>query len=162
MPCIHPTAIVDPLAELADDVKIAPYVVIEGRVTLGAGTIVDSHSIIKGHTVIGTNCKIGPAAYVGMDPQHLGYSGEPTSLFIGDGTIIRETAQVHRAFKSGPEHSTRLGARCFLMAGAHVGHDAKVGDDVIFANGSMLGGYTTVGSRSFFGGGWRIHQFTRV
>jgi UDP-N-acetylglucosamine acyltransferase len=162
MPCIHPTAIVDPLAELADDVKIAPYVVIEGRVTLGAGTIVHSHSVIKGHTVIGANCKIGPAAYVGMDPQHLGYAGESTSLYIADGAIIRETAQVHRAFRSGPEHATRLGAKCFLMAGAHVGHDAKIGDDVVLANGCMLGGYTTVGSRVFLGGGCAIHQFARI
>jgi UDP-N-acetylglucosamine acyltransferase len=162
MPRIHPTAIIDARAELADDVEIAPYVVIQGDVTLGAGTLVHSHSVIHGHTVIGADCKIGPAAYVGMDPHHLGYAGESTSLYIGDGAIIRETAQVHRAFRSGPEHATRLGERCFLMAGAHVGHDAKIGDDVILANGCMLGGYTTIGSRAFLGGGCAIHQFTRI
>jgi len=113
MPRIHPTAIVDSQAELADDVEIAAYVVIEGDVTLGSGTSVRSHSVINGHTVIGKNCKIGPAAYVGMDPHHAAYAGEPTSLFIGDGAIIRETAQVHRAFKSGPEHATRVGATLF-------------------------------------------------
>jgi UDP-N-acetylglucosamine acyltransferase len=162
MPRIHPTAIVDPQAQLADDVEIAAYVVIQGDVSLGAGTIVHSHSVIHGHTVIGNNCKIGPAAYVGMDPHHLGYGGERTSLYIADGAIIRETAQVHRAFRSGSEHATRIGTKCFLMAGAHVGHDAKIGDDVILANGCMLGGYASIGDRAFLGGGCAIHQFTRI
>jgi UDP-N-acetylglucosamine acyltransferase len=159
---IHPTAVVDPRAEIAPDVELGPYVVIKGHVVIGAGTVVESHSVIHGHTVIGKACKIGPAGYVGMAPQHLANDGVGTSCFIGDGSVIREGAQVHRATRPGEAHATRLGARCFLMAGAHVGHDCIVGDDVTLANATLLGGHVTVGDRVFFGGGSGAHQFCRI
>jgi len=162
MPRIHATAIVDPHAEIGEDVEIGPYVVIEGHVVLGRGTAVGSHSIIQGHTVIGEGCRIGPAAYVGMAPQHASNSGVGTSCYIGDKTVIRETAQVNRATRAGEEHATRIGARCFMMAGSHVAHDCKVGDDVTMANASLLAGHVVVGNRVFFGGGAGIHQFCRV
>jgi UDP-N-acetylglucosamine acyltransferase len=162
MPKIHPTAVIDPKAELANDVEIRAYVIIEGRVTIGAGTVVHPHSVIQGHTVLGAACKIGPAAYVGMDPQHLGFKGIETSLYIGDGSIVRETAQVHRAFTSGEKNATRLGQRCFIMSGAHVGHDCKLADDVILASGALLGGHCCLGTRVFIGGGAALHQFLQV
>ena len=162
MPKIHPTAVIDPKAELADDVDIRAYVVIEGRVTIGAGTVVHSHSVIQGHSVLGAGCKIGPAAYIGTAPQHLGYKGVETSLYIGNDAIVRETAQIHRAFKPGPEHATRIGDRSFIMTGAHIGHDCQVGNDVVMASGAMFGGHCLIGDRVFVGGGAATHQFVQV
>ncbi|HMB95467.1 MAG TPA: acyl-ACP--UDP-N-acetylglucosamine O-acyltransferase [Tepidisphaeraceae bacterium] len=162
MPTIHPTAIIDPLAQLASDVQIGPYTVIEGKVEIGAGTTIGAHCVIKGHTVIGEKCRIGPAAYVGLDPQHLGYDGSETSAIIGEGTIIREGASVHRATHGGIEHATRVGKRCFLMGASHVGHDSQIGDDVILANGVLIGGHVIVGERVFFGGGCVVHQFCQI
>src|SRR5262245_27283102 len=115
MPNIHPTAIVDAKVELAKDVAIGAYAVLEGRISIDSGTTIGPHCVVRGHTVIGKNCKISPAAYVGMDPQHLGYDGSETSLVIGDDVIIRETASLHRSFRPGIEHATRVGDRCFLM-----------------------------------------------
>jgi UDP-N-acetylglucosamine acyltransferase len=162
MPRVHPTAVVDPKAEIAGDVEIGPYVIIKGHVVIGPGTVVDSHSVIHGHTVIGSRCQIGPSAFVGLAPQHRSNAGVGTSCYIGDGSIIRETAQVHRATKPGDEHATRIGARCFMMAGSHVAHDCRVGDDVTFANAALLGGHVVVGNNVFFGGGSAIHQFCRI
>jgi UDP-N-acetylglucosamine acyltransferase len=162
MPLIHPSAIIDPRAELADDVEVGPYAVIQGHVLIGKGTRIESHSILRGHTIIGTGCKIGPAAHVGLDPQHLKFDGAETSLIIGDNVVIREGASVHRAFKPGEEHATRIGHRCFLMGASHVAHDCRLGNDVILANNVMLGGHVTVGDRVFLGGGAGVHQFVQI
>jgi UDP-N-acetylglucosamine acyltransferase len=159
---IHSTAIVDRHAEIADDVCIDPYCIIEGRVIIGAGSHIQSHSVLRGHTVLGRNCKVGPGAYVGLDPQHLKFDGSETSLIIGDNVVIRESASIHRAFKPGPEHATRIGNNCFFMATSHVAHDCLIGNDVILANGVMLGGHVTMGDRAFIGGGTAIHQFVQV
>lgn len=172
MPRIHPTAIVDPRAELADDVQIDAYAIIEGRVIIGAGSRIFSHSVLRGHTILGAKCQVGPAAYVGLDPQHLKFDGSETSLIVGDETVIREGVSLHRAFKPGEEHATRVGQRCFLMAFSHVGHDCRVGDDVVLAHGSMLGGHAIVGDRVFLGvapgsinscalAGWRSSRATK-
>ena len=150
-------------AELADEVRIDAYAVIEGRVIVGAGTHIKSHSIVRGHTVLGQNCQIGPGAYVGLDPQHLKFDPRTeTSLIIGDNVIIREGASVHRAFKPGAEHATRIGNGCFVMAASHIAHDCQLGNDVILANNVMLGGHVTIDDRAFIGGGTGIHQFCRV
>src|SRR5262245_53829394 len=102
MPNIHPTAIIDAkTVELADDVAIGAYSVLEGRISIASGTTIGAHCVVHGHTVIGKNCKIGPAAYVGMDAQHLGYDGSETSLIIGDDVIIRETVSLHRSIRPG-------------------------------------------------------------
>ncbi len=159
---IHPTAIIDSKAELAQDVEIGPYVVVQGRVEIGAGTMVGAHSVLHGHAVIGSRCRIGPAAYVGLEPQHLGYRGEETSLIVGDETVIRETAQLHRSMKPGIENATRVGRRCFFMSGSHVGHDCRLEDDIVQASGALLGGHCVVGARVFLGGGCVIHQFVRI
>jgi UDP-N-acetylglucosamine acyltransferase len=160
---IHPTAIVDPKVELAEDVRIDACAVIEGRVSIGAGSRIQSHSVVRGHTVMGKNCVVGPGAYVGLDPQHLKFdSRTETSLVMGDSVVIREGASIHRSLKPGVEHATRIGNNCFFMATSHVGHDCIVGNDVVMANGSMLGGHVTVGDRVFVGGGTGVHQFVRI
>jgi UDP-N-acetylglucosamine acyltransferase len=160
---IHPTAIVESqTVELAEDVTVGAYAILEGNIAIGPGTIIGPHCVIRGHTVIGKSCKIGPAAYVGLDPQHLGYDGSETSLVVGDNVIIRETASLHRASKSGIEHATRVGDRCFLMGQSHVAHDCAVENDVVLAQGVFLGGHVSVGSRAFLGGGCVVHQFCRI
>jgi UDP-N-acetylglucosamine acyltransferase len=162
---IHPTAIVDPRAQLAEGVEIGAYCIIKGAVTIAANTIVQEQTHIHGSTVIGSGCNIGPAAFVGLPPQHLGFkpdASNPTYLVILDGVTIREGASVHRATHPGLEHATRLGNRVFLMGAAHVAHDCIVEDDVILANGAMLGGHSHVGSKAFLGGGCALHQFTRI
>lgn len=165
MPTIHPTAVVDPLAQLGEDVQIGPYAVIEGKVTIGPRTVVRAHTVLGGPTIIGADCRIGPAAHVGLEPQHLGV--DPTTypdlwLIVGDKAIIREGASIHRASKTGRDNATRIGDRFFLMGGAHVAHDSRIGDDVVMAHGTMIGGHVQVGSRAFIGGGAAIHQFCRV
>ncbi len=162
MPHIHPTAIVDPSVVLADDVAVGPYAILSGKVTIGAGSSILSHTVINGSTIIGQRCRFGPGAYIGLDPQHTGYKGEETWLIIGDDTIAREGASIHRAFKTGQDHATRVGSNCFLMANAHIGHDCRVADRVILAQGAMLGGHVEVGERTFLGGGAGVHQFCRV
>ncbi len=162
MPRIHPTAIVSPGVELAEDVEIGAYAIVDGPVKIGAGTVVLPHSHVLGRTTVGRNCKVGPAAYVGTPPQHLKADPNAGSLVIGDDVVIRETATLHRAATPGDDHATRVGDRVFVMACAHVGHDSVVDHDAILAHGIMLGGHVLVGERAFIGGGAVIHQHCRV
>lgn len=159
---IHPTALVDRRAELAEDVCVGAYSIIKAGVVIGPGTVVHEHSHIHGNTTIGSNGTIGPAAYIGLPPQHLKHDGANTALIIGDNVIIRETATIHRSIHPGPEHATRIGDRCMIMVAAHVGHDCQVGDDVMLANAALLGGHVQVGNNVFIGGGATLHQFIRV
>lgn len=159
---IHPTAIVDPKAELADDVTIGAFSIIKGEVRIASGTVVQEHTHIHGHAIIGKKCRIGPAAYVGLPPQHLKHLGVGSSLLIGDDVTIREMVSIHRAITPGLEHATQIGDRCFLMGSAHVAHDCKIGNDVTLANAVLLGGHVTVGDKAFLGGGFTLHQYCRV
>lgn len=163
MPTIHPTAVVAREAILAADVVIGPYVIIEGPVEIGAGTVVRAHSFLQGPTRAGRNCQIGPAAYLGTDAQHQTYDrSQATWLIVGDHVVIRETATLHRASKGGIDHATRVGDHVFVMAAGHVGHDSVVGEYAVLAHGCMLGGHVTIGPRAFLGGGAAIHQFCRI
>jgi UDP-N-acetylglucosamine acyltransferase len=158
MPTIHPTAI----AELADDVEVGPYAIIDGPVKIGHGTTVLAHTHVQGRTTVGPGCQLGPGAYVGLPPQHLKADPNAGSLVIGDGVVIRETATVHRAATAGDDHATRVGDRCFIMGAAHVAHDCVIAADVVLSQGVMLGGHVTVGGGAFLGGGCVVHQFCRI
>jgi UDP-N-acetylglucosamine acyltransferase len=150
---------------LSEGASVGAYSIIKGPVTIGAGSVVHEHCVIQGATVIGAGCKIGPAAYIGMDPQHLRFVPDPLKpsyLVIGDNVIIRESARIHRSTKPGIEHATRLGNNCFIMGAAHVGHDCILEDDVILADAALLGGHCHIGRKTFMGGGCTIHQFVRV
>jgi UDP-N-acetylglucosamine acyltransferase len=159
---IHPTAIVDRRAELADDVKVGAYTIIKAGVVIGPGTSIQEHCHIHGITTIGKRCQIGPGAFVGLDPQHVKYEGAATRANIGDDVIIREMASVHRSLYPEPDRATLVGDRCMLMAGSHVAHDCVVGEEVVMANGATIGGHCVVGTRAFLGGGAMIHQFVRI
>ena len=157
---IHPTAIVDPKAEIDPSVEIGPYAVIEGSVRIGAGTRILAHAFITGWTEIGQNCQIHPFAVVGNAPQDLAYDGAEAYCRIGDETVIREGVSVHRG--TDPGSATVIGQRCFIMANAHVAHNCQLGDDVKLVNNVMLAGHVHVGSGAFFGGAAGIHQFVRI
>ena len=165
MPGVHPTAIIDPRARIAPGATVGAYAVIKGPVTIGQGTQILEHCVLQGATVIGRNCKIGPASYVGLDPQHLKFvpdEANPTYLLIGDEVTIRESVRIHRSVKPGRENATRIGDRCFIMGSAHVAHDCALADDVILADGVLLAGHCQVGAKTFLGGGAGIHQFVRI
>lgn len=168
MATIHSTAIVDSAAELADDVRVEAYAIIGPHVSIGRASIIKSHSVIEGPTIIGSDCQIGPGAYVGLDAQHLQYLKKPVEerrqcwLIIGNNVLIRESASVHRSTHPGKDHATRVGNNCMLMGGTHVAHDCILESDVIMANAALLAGHCQVGQRAFLGGGCTIHQFVRI
>ena len=159
---IHPTALVDSRVELGDDTEIGPYVIVEGPVRIGAGSRILAHSHVQGRTTIGDGCTIGPAAYVGLPPQHLKADPNVGQLRVGDRVNIRETATVHRSTHAGEAHATRVGDDCFLMGGVHVAHDCVLGSGVIAANAALMGGHCEIGDKAFLGGGCTLHQFVRI
>jgi UDP-N-acetylglucosamine acyltransferase len=162
---IHPTAIVDERAKLGESVRVGPYVVIEGRVSIGAGSIIQPHTVLRGDTIIGQNCKIGPGAYVGMDPQHVRFvpsEDAPTYLIVGNNVTIREGARIGRATVPGETHATRIGDNCFIMGAVHIAHDCVLERDVIMADAALLAGHCHVGRGAFLGGGCTVHQHVHI
>lgn len=157
---IHPTAIVDPKAEIDASVEIGPYSIIEADVRIGAGTKLGPHVHIQGRTTIGRDNLIGSHATLGHAPQHMAYRGEPRDLKIGDRNQIREFVSIHRAFEEGG--CTIVGDDCMLMAFSHVGHDCHVGNGVIIVNNTSIGGHAVIGDRAFVSGSAGIHQFVRI
>lgn len=158
---VHPTAIVDPSAELAEDVEIGPYVYVGPRVIIGKGTIIKAHSYIESHTRIGEFNQIGPFAVIGTPPQHLAYKGEETYVEIGNFNIIREFATIHRGTVQD-KGITKIGDYCLLMSYVHVAHDCKIGNQVIMSNNATLGGHVVVGDKVVMGGFSAVHQFCRI
>ncbi|MDD3448505.1 MAG: acyl-[acyl-carrier-protein]--UDP-N-acetylglucosamine O-acyltransferase, partial [Gammaproteobacteria bacterium] len=134
---IHPSAIIDPKAELASDVEVGPWTLIGPGVQIDAGTRIASHVVIKGPTRIGRDNRIFQFASVGDDPQDKKYAGEPTRLEIGDGNVIRESCTINRGTEQGGG-VTRVGDDNWIMAYCHIAHDCQVGDHTIFANNASL------------------------
>jgi UDP-N-acetylglucosamine acyltransferase len=157
---IHPTAVIDPQAEIDVDVAIGPYVVIEGPVKIKRGSRVMAHAYLTGWTEIGADNEIHPGAVIGAAPQDKAYKGEETYLRIGDHNIIREHAQIHRS--TAPGSATIVGNHNFLMANSHIGHNCNIGDNVTLANGALIAGYVEVGNHVFISGNCVVHQFVRI
>ncbi len=157
---IHPTAIVDPGAELGEGVQIGPYAMVGPNVRIGPGTVLGPHAYIEKDVRIGRDCFIAKGAVLGTDPQDLKYEGEDTLLIVGDGTTIREFATLNRGTRV--TGSTVVGSGCLLMAYAHVPHDARIGDHVVIANGVQMGGHVVIDDWATVGGLTAIHQFVRV
>ena len=158
---IHPTAVVHPKAELADEVEIGPFSVIGEHVKIGRGTRLISHVYVEGWTEIGERCQLYPYASIGTPPQHLQYKGEPTRVVIGHDNILREYVTVNRGTVPGGGKTT-IGHHNFLMAYVHVAHDCHLGSHLIMANAATLAGHITVGDHAIIGGLVGIHQFVRV
>lgn len=158
---IHPQAIVDPSAELAEDVEVGPWTLIGPNVSIDSGSVIASHVVIKGPTSIGKHNRIFQFATVGEDTPDMKYQGEPTRLEIGDHNVIREGVTIHRGTVQDRGY-TRLGNHNLLMAYAHVGHDSVVGDHAIMVNNAALAGHVEVGDWAILGGYCLIHQFCKI
>jgi UDP-N-acetylglucosamine acyltransferase len=158
---IHPTAIVDSAAQIADDVEVGPFSVIGPQVAIGDKTIVQSHVVIEGEVKIGADNFIGHGAVIGAPPQDVLFSPErKTKVAIGNNNIIREYCTIHRG--TAEESATKIGDKNFLMAGAHIGHNCEIGNNVIIANNCLLAGFVQVDDGAFLGGGSTFHQFMHI
>lgn len=166
---IAPTAIVDPRAELADDVEIGHFCVIGPKVTIGRGTRLQNNVTVTGRTILGRFNHVFPYTVIGNEPQDLTYRGSDSQVVIGDYNVLRESVTVNRGTEK-EDGVTSIGDRCYFMAGCHIAHDCKLGHRIIMANSTLLGGhvhihddatlsgsigvvhFTTIGSFSFVGG----------
>ncbi len=161
MTCIHSTAIIDPKANLAEDVEVGPYSVIGPEVNVDQGTVIGPHVVLKGPLTLGKQNKIYQFASVGEACQDKKYKGEPTGLEIGDHNVIRESVTLQRGTVQD-RGMTTIGSHNLFMAYSHVGHDCVVGDHVVFANSATLAGHVSVGDGAILGGFTGVHQFSQV
>jgi len=158
---IHPTAIIDPKAEISEGVEIGPYSVIEKGVSIGEGTKIGPHVVIREGTQIGKECQIFQFASIGEAPQAFAYKGEKTSLLIGNQNIVREYVTLHRGTLMGGG-KTVIGNNNYFMAYSHVAHDCHIENQVVLANGATLAGHILIEDYAIVGGLSAIHQFCRV
>ncbi len=161
MATIHPTAVVDPKAEIAADVSVGAYSVVGADVTLADGVVLESHVVIGGDTSIGERTHIFPFASIGLKPQDLKYRGEPTKLRVGADNQIREHVTMNPGTEGGGG-LTCVGDSCLFMVGTHVAHDCRIGNGVIMANNATLGGHVVIDDFAIIGGLSAVHQFVRI
>jgi len=157
---IHPTAVVDPKAQLDAGVEIGPYAVIGPDVRIGAGSRIGPHVVLDGRVSMGRGNRLFPGACIGAEPQDLKYSGAPTEVVIGDDNAIRECVTINRATHEGEQ--TRIGSGNLLMAYSHLGHNCLLGDRIVIANGVAVAGHVVIGDRAIIGGVLGIHQFVHI
>lgn len=158
---IHPTAIVDPHAELGREVEVGPYAVVRAGVTLGDGVKIGPHAVITGPTVLGPGTRVYQFASIGDDPQDLKYRGEDSRLVVGARNTFREGTTVNRG-TAGGGGVTRIGDDNLFMAGSHVAHDCQIGSHCVFANYAAVAGHVMVADRVVLGGFSGVHQHSRV
>jgi UDP-N-acetylglucosamine acyltransferase len=158
---IHPTAIVSPEAQLAQDVQIGAYSIIGEGVVLGPGCRVDEHVVLQGPTRIGGSCCFFPFGSIGFPPQDLKYKGERTELIIGNANTFREYVTVHRGTAPGGGR-TVIGDHNFIMAYSHIAHDCIIGNYVLLANAATLAGHVTIADHATIGAFSGVHQFCKV
>lgn len=158
---IDPSARIEAGAVIGDGVSIGPYCTIGPHVLLGDGCRLIAHVNVSGHTTIGARTIIHPFASLGSPPQSFSYRGGPTRLVVGADCDIRENVTMNTGTEDD-RSLTEIGDKCFLMVGSHVGHDCKIGNNVVFANNTILGGHVTVGDYVVFGGGVAVRQFVRI
>ena len=158
---IHPTAIIEPGAELGIDVQIGPYAYVAATARIGDGCRLAPHAVVLEHTTLGARCKVHSGAVLGDLPQDLSFKNDaPSYVVTGDDCVFREGVTIHRGTKPGT--TTRIGNHVYMMANSHAAHNCEVGDHVILANGVLLAGYVMVGERCFFGGSSGVHQFCHI
>ncbi len=161
MPVIHPTAIVDPDAKIADSAEVGPYCIVESDVEIGEGTVLRNHVVVRRHTSIGRGNLLDSNVVLGGEPQDYGFDPKSvTYLKIGNDNIFREGVTISRA--TGEGNSTVIGSRGYWMSNSHAGHNVTVDDDVILVNGSGLGGHARLGRRAILSSNVMIHQFTWI
>jgi len=159
---IHPTAIIDPRAEIDQDAEIGPYVVIEGPVRVSRACRVMAQAWLGGDTTLGEACVVHPSCALGGVPQDFSYDPAlvRSSLVIGGGCVFRESVTVHKSAVNGG--ATRIGNGVYLMASSHVGHDAEIQDGVTIANSTLVAGHAVVGHNAFLSGNVSVHQHIRI
>ncbi len=160
MPLIHPTAIVSHDAEIASDVEVGPFSIIESKVTIGEGTKIYNNVTIKSGARIGKNNTIFQGAVIAALPQDLKFSGEYTEAVIGDGNTIRECVTIGRS--TSPDNKTLIGNECLFMAYSHAAHDCVIGSNCIFANSVALAGHVEIEDFVRLGGLVGVHQFVKI
>ena len=158
---IHPSAVVAPGAVVPESCSIGPFCTIGSDVVLGEACTLISHVVLDGRTRIGARNRFFPFCSIGVAPQDLKYSGEPTETMIGDDNTIRESVTISRGTVGGGG-ITRVGSHCLLMTGVHIGHDSRVGDHCILANAATLAGHVTVEDHVTLGAFCPVHQFCTV
>jgi len=161
MASIHPTAVVEPGARLAESVRVGPYCVVGPDVELRDGVELVSHVVVAGRTVVGGETRIFPFASIGHQPQDLKFHGEKSRLEIGRRNVVREHVTMNPG-TTGGGMVTRIGDGCLFMVGAHVAHDCRLGDNVIMANNATLAGHVAIGDFAILGGLSAVHQFVRI
>lgn len=157
---IHPTAVVDPRAELGKNVTVGAFAYIDAEVKVGDSCQILPRATLLRYTTLGRGCRVHSGAVLGDLPQDLAFEAAETYAHIGDRCVLREGVTVHRGTKPGT--TTVIGDDCLLMANSHVAHNAKLGNQVILANNALVAGYAEVGERAFISGGCLVHQFTRI
>ena len=161
MPAIHPTALVDPGAELAADVEIGAYSIVGGGARIGPGTRVGPHVVIAGRTSIGARNRIFQFSSVGDIPQDRKYGGQPTTTTLGDDNVIREFVSIH-AGTAQDRGTTTIGNGNWMLAYTHVAHDCVVGNQTTFSNNAQIAGHVVIGDFAVLGAFCGVHQFCRV
>lgn len=157
---IHPTAVVDPAAELGAEVEIGPYAVIGPRTRIGDGTRVGAHVVIEAGVSLGEGNRLAPGVVLGCRPQHRGYADEHSYVRIGDRNIFGEYATVSRGYGEGT--ATAIGSDCYIMSYVRVDHNCRLGSQVTITSGAGLGGYVAIDDQAYIGGNSGIHQFVRI
>lgn len=158
---IHPSALVDPKAQLGSNVEIGAFSIIGSDVKIGDGTVIKSHVVIEGNSTIGKNNLIYPFTTIGMAPQDLKFKNEKSEVVIGDNNVIREHVTIHLGTQDGTM-LTKVGSNCLLMVAVHIAHDCTVGDHAILANNATLAGHVSLGDHVVIGGLSAVHQFVRI
>lgn len=158
---VSPHAVVDPAAEIAEDVYIGPFCVIGPHVKIGRGTRLENSVTVMGHVTIGEDNHIFPFAVIGAHPQDVSYQGSDTKVVIGDGNIIREGVTINRASEK-EDGFTRVGSQNYFMAGVHIAHDCQLGSHIKIGNGSMLGGHVHIQDFANLSGAVGVHHFATI
>jgi UDP-N-acetylglucosamine acyltransferase len=158
---IHPSAIIDPSARLADDVEVGPWTLIGPHVEIGEGSKIASHVVVKGPTKIGRNNRIFQFATIGDATPDLKFQGEDTRLVIGDNNVIREGVTIHRGTVQDRAETT-IGDSNLLMPYVHIGHDNVIGNNCILVNNTALAGHVHVGDGAQLSGYTLVHQYCEI
>jgi UDP-N-acetylglucosamine acyltransferase len=159
-PAVHPSAIISPRAQLGSHVEVGPFAIIGDGCELGDGCIISARATLERDVKLAAGVKIGIGSVIGGPPQDLKYAGEPTTVEIGEGTVVREYSTINR----GTSHSfkTTVGEHCLLMSYVHLAHDCHIGNGVIMANGVQLAGHVIVDDKATISGLSAVHQFVRI
>ena len=161
MDAIHPSAVIGPEVELAEDVQVGPFAILQGFIKIGSGCVIEAHACLDGPLEMGRDNFVGSGAILGKAPQSLGHRDDSTRLVVGDGNIFREYVTVHRGTVEGGG-LTRVGDRNLFMVGSHIGHDCMVGNSCVLVNGALAAGHVQLADSCILSGHAALQQRVRV